>query len=394
MAGSACPGTGANNRVPGADSASEPLAPALGVPGRFYLALSLPKPVSMEIFFSLPQKRLFYLAYWVGYVLLFSLVQGLPARDFLTALINELLSLPPKLLFVHLVVELLMGWAWGKWRVFVPLYGTLILVAALLQRLVDNFLILPYFLPDWRPEPLLSVPPFLYSIVKLQFVVAVPACVWLLQYVARERSAAQTARAEKLLAELAVLRQQFHPHFLFNVLNGLYSKVLEGSEEAPGMLLRLSEMMRYHVYEAGDRPVRLAREVHYLQSYISLQQKRFGSRLSLVADFSGPLDEVWIEPLLLLPFIENSFKHALRASPGAEGWITIYLSVADQWLSLRVENSRPEPGGTIDDESPGGFGLSNVQRRLHLLYPERHLLELVPEPDRFFVLLKIHLHAV
>lgn len=348
----------------------------------------------METLFSVPQKRVFYLVYWVGYVLLFSLVQGLPGRDFSTALINELLSLLPKLLFVLFVVEVLMQRAWGNWRVFVPVYVMLLMGAALLQRLVDNFLILPYFLPHWRPEPILSVPPFLYSIVKLQFVVTVPACIWLMHYVARERSAAQAARAEKLQAELSVLRHQFHPHFLFNVLNGLYSKVLDGSPDAPDMVLRLSEMMRYHVYEVRDRPVRLAREVHYLQSYIDLQQKRFGPRLSLVAHFSGSHDAVSIEPLLLLPFIENSFKHALRTSPGTEGWITIYLNVVDQWLSLRVENSRPAADELVSRKEPGGFGLSNVQRRLQLLYPERHVLELIPEQDRFFVSLKMHLHAV
>ncbi|RYZ63002.1 MAG: hypothetical protein EOO14_00445 [Chitinophagaceae bacterium] len=347
----------------------------------------------MKSFLSLSQQRVLHLYYWSGYVLLFSLLQGLPAQDFSTAFINELLSLPPKLVFVVLVVEVLMPRAWGNWPRFVPAYAVLILVAALLQRLIDNFLILPYFLPQWRPEPLLSVPPYLYSIVKLQFVVTVPACVWLLQFVARERNEAETARAEQLQAELAVLRNQFHPHFLFNVLNGLYSKVLDRSDEAPGMVLRLSEMMRYHVYEAGDRPVPLAREVHYLQSYITLQQKRFGTRLSLAADFDGPLETVLIEPFLLLPFVENSFKHALRASPGTEGWITIYLSVVEQWLSLRVENSRPMPEDLPDEEGPHGFGLRNVRRRLHLLYPGRHELELIPEADRFFVLLKIRLHA-
>ena len=341
---------------------------------------------------SLPRKRTLYLAYWTSYVLLLGLVQGLPAHDFSTALINELLSLPPKQLFVFLVVEVLMRRSWGRWKVFVPAYLALLLTAALLQRFIDNHLILTYFLRHWRKEPLLSVPPFLYNVVKLQFVVTLPACAQLLRYLARERSAAQAARAEKLQAELAVLRSQFHPHFLFNVLNSLYAKVLEGSKEAPGMVLRLSEMMRYHVYEAGDRPVPLAREVHYLQSYIALQQARFGSRLSLSTDFHGPMEGVLIEPLLLLPFVENGFKHALRAEPGAAGWITIYLSVDEEWMTLRMENSRP-PIEMPAEADAGGFGLRNVRRRLELLYPSRHVLELVPEPDRFFVLLKINLHA-
>ncbi|RYZ24063.1 MAG: hypothetical protein EOO16_02555 [Chitinophagaceae bacterium] len=340
---------------------------------------------------ALPRKRTLYGTYWAGYVLLFSLVQGLPAHDFFTALVNELLSLPPKLLFVFLVVELLMVRAWGRWRVFVPAYILLILAAALLQRVVDNYLILPYFLTHWRPEALLSVPPFLYHVVKLQFVVAVPACARLLQYLARERGAAETARAEKLQSELAVLRHQFHPHFLFNVLNSLYAKVLDRSELAPGMVLRLSEMMRYHVYEAGDRPVRLSREVHYLQSYIALQQARFGNGLALSTRFEGPIDAVLIEPLLLLPFVENGFKHALRAAPGAEGWITLFLDVNDGWMTLRMENSRPDEPSA--ETGSGGFGLRHVQRRLDLLYPGKHVLELVPEADRFFVLLKIRLHA-
>jgi len=341
---------------------------------------------------TLPQKRTLYAAYWSGYVLLFSLVQGLPAQDFMTALVNELLSLPPKLVFVYLVVEMLMLRCWGRWLVFVPAYVGLILVAALLQRLIDNFLILPFFLRQWQPESLLSVPPVLYHVIKLQFVVTVPACARLLQQVAGERNAAAVARSEKLQAELAVLRHQFHPHFLFNVLNSLYAQVLERNEQAPGMVLRLSEMMRYHVYEARDRPVRLSREVHYLQSYISLQQARFGSRLSLSADFSGPLDDVLVEPLLLLPFVENAFKHSLRAAGGTEGWITLYLHVEEQWMTLRLENSRP-PGEAALANDPGGFGLRQVRRRLELLYPGRHVLDLVSEPDRFFVLLKIHLHA-
>lgn len=343
-------------------------------------------------------KRSMYVLYWAGYVLLFSLIQGFAAGDFLTAFYNELFSLFPKIFFVLIIIEWLMDVLFFKKKLtaFIIIYISLLLVFAFMLRLIDNYIILTYFLTNWTKEPLLSTPPFLYNVIKLQFVVTIPFSIKLFYYWAKEKNRVQAIHTKKMQAELQLLRNQFHPHFMFNVLNSLYAKVLSKSDDAADMVLNISSLLRFSVYELNDKAVALEKEINYLSNYISLQQMRFDKRLQLSFSITGIIENKFIEPFLMLPFIENSFKYCMNDEL-ADGWITIFISIKEDWLTLKIENSLPQKINIDEHQSFSankGFGLINVKRRLELLYPDNHVLKISEADSSFFVSLKIKLYAV
>lgn len=332
--------------------------------------------------------------YWAGYVVLFGFIQGFAANDILTAFYNELISLPPKIVFVWLVTGPLMNRLFfrKKLAAFLGCYVLLVVFFAFLLRLVDNAIILTYFLTHWSKQPLWSTPPFVYNLVKLQFVITIPFSFRLFQYWTREEQRVQAVKAEKLQAELHALQSQFHPHFLFNVLNSLYAKILAKTDDAADMLLRISSLLRFAVYEANGKTIQLEQELSYLRHYIALQELRFGNRVQVCFTVTGNTAGQEIEPFLLLPFIENAFKYCLNSEEG-EGWITIYVFVEGGQLAIQVENSRPATGSEDAMNATQGFGLAHVQKRLDLLYPGRYALKISPGEENFFVSLKLPLHA-
>jgi two-component system LytT family sensor kinase len=344
---------------------------------------------------STSQKIKMYVCYWSGYILLFSLIQGLPTADFWRALSNECYSVLPKILFVLLIVEIAMPLLFFKKKrtLFIFTYLFSILFFAFIQRLIDNYIIIAFYLTDWKIEPLLSAPVYLYNVIKLQFVVTIPLTIKLIYYLAEEKNRVQTILSEKLQAELFSLRNQFHPHFLFNVLNSLYSKILSKSNDSADIVLKISDFLRYSVYEVNTKYIPLEKEIEYLKNYISLQQLRFDNRLELSFSTNGIIENQVIEPFLILPFIENCFKYCLDDA-NSKAWITISITASEEWLVIKIENSLPTDfSKNKNSENPySGVGLTNVKRRLELLYPNQHILTIKNEVDSFFVSLKIKIN--
>jgi LytS/YehU family sensor histidine kinase len=200
-----------------------------------------------------------------------------------------------------------------------------------------------------------------------------------LERVAKERE------SENLKTELSFLRSQISPHFLFNVLNNIVALVRLKSGELEPTILKLSSLMQYMLYETDDEKVLLKSEVDYLRNYIDLQKLRFGKRLNL--SFDVELKEDWhaIEPMLLIPFVENAFKHGtgLMENPV----IDISLKASDGELLFSVKNKYIGADGAKDKVS--GIGLSNVRRRLELLYGNKHDLKIDRTPDWYIVILQI-----
>ncbi len=189
---------------------------------------------------------------------------------------------------------------------------------------------------------------------------------------------------EKFSAEMSLLKAQINPHFFFNTLNSLYALTLVASKESPNVVLKLSNLMRYMLYEASEGKVILRNELTHLQNYIQIEQMRFTDRLDLSFQYSGDIEGQWIAPLLLLPFIENAFKHGIENN---SGWITIDLKIIENHLYLKVENSFD----AASKPKIGGFGLANVKRRLHLIYPGSHELNEDQDEGVYKVDLKINL---
>lgn len=189
---------------------------------------------------------------------------------------------------------------------------------------------------------------------------------------------------ENFNTEISLLKAQINPHFFFNTLNSLYFLTMEGSPKSPELIMHLSKLMRYMLYETSTSQVLLTDEIAHLENYIAIEQMRFSERLELSFLYSGEIDGQWIAPLILLPFVENAFKHGIENNGG---WVTIDLKINEKRLYLKVENSFAE----VADPGHQGIGLKNVKRRLELIYPTQHVLDIKQDNNIYQVDLKISL---
>lgn len=196
---------------------------------------------------------------------------------------------------------------------------------------------------------------------------------------------------QTMQSEIRFLKSQINPHFLFNTLNSLYALTLKKSDKAPEIVIKLSEMMRYMLYECNERRVLLRKEVNYLTNYIELEKLRQGQNVNIKFEVEGEVKEQQIAPLLLIPFLENSFKHGLNAQLH-EGYVHIRLEIRDQEVTLKIVNSKPNSQPLrIPGPRSGGIGLVNVKRRLDLMYPKMYKLNIEDRPDAYQVNLKLDL---
>jgi LytS/YehU family sensor histidine kinase len=203
----------------------------------------------------------------------------------------------------------------------------------------------------------------------------------------KQQETEQVAR-EKTKAELQLLKAQVHPHFLFNTLNNIYFFTLSGSPKAPEMITKLSGLLHYILNECNQPLVPLEKEIKMIQDYVSLEKIRYGDDMKMTVELPDHGSNHMIAPLLLIPFIENSFKHG-ASKMLTYPYVRIQITVENNFLHLFITNSRPEiPDAVI---SKGNIGLKNVKKRLELLYPLAHELNIVEEPGSFSVFLKIRL---
>jgi two-component sensor histidine kinase len=187
---------------------------------------------------------------------------------------------------------------------------------------------------------------------------------------------------EKQTGELALLRSQVNPHFLFNTLNNIYSLVYKKSEDAPEAVMKMSSIMRYMLYDATTDKVLLEKEIEYLKSFIELEKLRIRHKEFVELTISGNVEGRTIAPMLLIPFVENAFKHGSKsvASPG----IRISLSIDPQQIRFGVTNHiRKSP--SVNKDQVGGIGLTNIRRRLNLLYPGKHQLDIRSDEEMYVV---------
>ncbi len=198
---------------------------------------------------------------------------------------------------------------------------------------------------------------------------------------------------QKLEAELSFLKQQINPHFFFNTLNSIYSLSTRKSEKTPEAIIKLSLLMRYIIYESDKPIVPLQKELDYINNYVELQKLRFRDDVKITYSIEGETTDIYIEPLLLLPFIENAFKHGIDYSN--ECFIFIHVQILDNKLQLVVENPLVKKQQVLPAES-SGIGLTNSRKRLQLLYPGMHELNITEEDNTFRaeLVLKLKQHDV
>jgi hypothetical protein len=197
-------------------------------------------------------------------------------------------------------------------------------------------------------------------------------------------------RQAALEAELNFLKGQLHPHFLFNTLNNLYALTLTQSPRSSSVVIGLSEILRYMLYEANVDLVDLERDVRILENYISLEKIRYEDRLDIQFSINGLQPGYQIAPLLILPLVENAFKHGVSEQVG-QAWINMDLHIRNKSLKFKISNSKPEGVVNGDKQNHERIGLNNVRKRLAILYPSAHQLRVLEEEDVFAVILDIEL---
>jgi len=194
------------------------------------------------------------------------------------------------------------------------------------------------------------------------------------------------AEKEKVTAELQLLKAQVHPHFLFNTLNNIYSFSLESSPKTPGLILKLSSLLSYMLYDCKAEEVLLEKEIEIMKNYIDLEKERYGNKIEISWDIEGDVKDKYIAPLLMLPFLENAFKHG-TSEQLEKPWLSVDISVKNDILKCKIVNSKNE----YVPVSNHGIGIQNVKKRLTFIYPGKHELKMNDEGNFFVVSLLIGL---
>jgi two-component system LytT family sensor kinase len=278
-------------------------------------------------------------------------------------------------------------------RLFLPgkLYGYLLAVIGCLSLIsllnlafsgiIDYFFPSDFHHPDAFRRLLLPVFPSL-------FVLAISLAIRITNEWFRAEKQKKEMENEKLSSELAFLKSQVNPHFLFNILNNICSLARKKSDDTENAIIQLSKIMRYMLYDSRDEKVSLEKEVEYLQNYIDLQRLRISESVVIAFSIEGNIEGKRVEPMLLIPFVENAFKHGVSYLEDSS--IAIRLRTSEGKLHFRVENNRIKKNeDPVQQES--GIGLKNVLRRLDLLYPGTHSISIEETAAKYIVKLEISL---
>lgn len=190
--------------------------------------------------------------------------------------------------------------------------------------------------------------------------------------------------------ELRHLKAQLNPHFLFNTLNNLYGLSVAESKKLPGLMLKLSELLRYSLYDTNQNYVAVQKELDYISNYVELERIRLSDKTDIKLEITGDYTDQYIAPLLLIIFVENSFKH-FSVEKGRQAFVHITFNIRDCQLQFNIKNSVDPDYSPVQNKSKGGLGLGNVKQRLDLIYPQQYTLKIAKENAYYEVNLEIDL---
>lgn len=370
---------------------------------------------------ALPSKRfefLIHLAIWVGYsILIFS--GPLISKDFssqtlmltLRALVvnsilfyvNTFILLPKLvgkskyLLYIITIVTLMAGTGLfyevtEKW--FKPPFEERDFPEQFEIKRGDRFIDSPDFKMGERPPFRRNFDKFprgahlVFGFISTLGILFISTIFWVISESKRRQEREMALINENLTTEMKFLKSQINPHFLFNALNNVYSLSHTNSSKTPEMILKLSDMLRFMLYESEDKKVFIGKEIDYIKHFIDFQKLKIEGEPRISVNFENAERQVLIEPMLLIPFIENAFKHS-KIEDIRHGWVRIELVANHEKINFKVTNSLP--ASVLHTDKVGGIGLENVRKRLMYLYPHSHKLNIRQANGEFSVDLEITL---
>lgn len=265
-----------------------------------------------------------------------------------------------------------------------------LIIASILKLFTTYYLFYNIYLPnELAPDNLFSLEQFARNL----FWVALPSALLLLFRLNKSWIFLQNERSEllryRLEAELQMLKSQLNPHFLFNVLNNLYALALIKSEKTPNLIARLSNLFEYMLYQSNKSVVTLGEELELINTYIELQEMKYGNRLKVSVKYDKHAVNLMVAPLLLFPFVENCYKHGCSNDP-INPKISIEIQTNGDRIDYFIENTKP---GNTNSNSPNqkhGLGIKNTIKRLQILYPNKHSLDIKDEEFSY----KVHLSLI
>lgn len=340
-----------------------------------------------------------HIIFWIAYILFESYLEfawisssyaSVPPFDrWLMALYGEATLCIVKIPLSYFIVYLLNNLSVKIKNALVSLSISVIAfaVAIIIYRLLVIYLVLPYMYHEKTgAQFLFTLDRITSSFLDLVFIVGVVVAVkqYRLSQAAKENE--KQLVKDKLESELKFLRTQMNPHFLFNTLNNIYALARKRSEDTADVVMRLSKLLRFMLYESGSSTITIAEELRVLNDYLELEKIRYSDRLTILFTKSVDNEAQPIAPLILLPFVDNAFKHGASESR-FDSFVHINVQLKQGQLVFTVENSKDENGTTEIREN---IGLKNVRRQLELMYPE-HTLAVENDKNNFKILLTINL---
>jgi len=262
-------------------------------------------------------------------------------------------------------------------------YGTAFINQLTFEKLSDKIAPNYFFISSYEIDDLLK---FSFVYIAMSTLLKLSKSWFQVLETEKELEALKREQAE---TELQALKSNINPHFLFNNLTSLYGLARKKADETPEYILKLSALMRYMIYDTKDKLVSLDKELDYIENYLELQKLRCDKTTKIKYLITGELDSHQIVPFLLIPFIENSFKHG-GMNQNDKNIIDLSVKIEEKVLEMRLKNSIPlRTGGEID--AIGGFGIENVKSRLQSFYQDQYSLDLSKNDEEFTVKLKLNL---
>lgn len=329
--------------------------------------------------------------FWLGYLLIKIFVVEFFRPNMLTVFYIELIRLPLKMFLVYsLIYFLIPNYLLNKkYVIFTISLLLLIVFAAFARRVTDIYITYPIEMLYFDQAILWDFSTAFRNLVFIYPVVGLATAVYLMSHWIKDYHLRTQLQREKVEAELQYLKAQVHPHFLFNTINNIYALSLDRSPMTSKALLELSDLLSYMLYECNADRMPLSQEVELIKNYIHLEKLRYSERLDLRFEVIGDLKEVNIAPLILLPFVDNCFKHG-AGDALADCFVHFDLKVQDGVLHLNLKNSTSDH--LSEPKANSGIGLDNVKRRLEGEYPNLYELKLIHEDGIYQVHLKINLN--
>lgn len=342
--------------------------------------------MDQTLFFSAKHRLLRHILFWVLFVLLYTFAYGLMNFEFKKKFLHTLLlliSLVPATYFsIYILLEKILFNR--KYLLFIALFLISASFFTLVYLLVEQYIIMPYLYGVKNS----FFEFYVVAFIRVYAVVVLAAFAKIIKNEIEIRNINQQLTQKNLESELKFLKGQIHPHFLFNTLNNIYSLSLGKNPEISTSILKLSELLKYMLYKTQSKFVMLSKEIELIRNYIALERLRHSENLSISFDIKGSIDKQQIAPLLLLPFIDNAFKHGVRES-NPNNWIVVFMEVINDTIKFSVENSAQTIKHSANFEENKGIGLENVKRRLDLLYQGDYSLEIKEGEESFYIKLII-----